>query len=295
MVLEMKKKRGNPSKELQDFTKLVVIDVEETGVLPIDHWKIKGVELLSPTVEKCVPISVENPALAYDDVNDRFKIDIEKSITLSTDPTDRPTRALGLIYGSAGQLMQQDPTTYDMLVQLRHEGVKIDPRNIRTLTSSDQVTIASMPRVEQRSHYLFTTDTLVNFAASLPLPAQSETARLEQTTVDTWVWALGCYAVDDTLAHQDLRMRIYNAAETLVWQSLTISELVTAGVDVKDPMPTVGYGITLIDTAGFKTTFIKNFRAPIYCEGGLKLSVWNGHATEDVNYGLYILVCYSRV
>lgn len=56
------------------------------------------------------------------------------------DVIDRADRLLGIVYGSEGQQIQQRATTYDLLVQLRHAGSEIDPRNIRALTSSDQIT-----------------------------------------------------------------------------------------------------------------------------------------------------------
>jgi len=151
-----------------------------------DHWYIKGVELKDPTVSASIPMSIENPALAYDSVNDRFKVDIEaQSLTaLNTDVSDRwarqvgqvdlarvlgaaldhanpviarltdgvafidprdvidrAGRLLGIVYGSEGQQLLQRATTYDLLVQLRHNGVEIDPTQIRALTTSDQITV----------------------------------------------------------------------------------------------------------------------------------------------------------
>jgi len=43
------------------------------------------------------------------------------------------------VYGSQSMLLQQRPSTYDLLVQLRSGGTEIDPRQIRTLTASDIV------------------------------------------------------------------------------------------------------------------------------------------------------------
>jgi hypothetical protein len=43
----------------------------------VDVTKVKGAALKTPTVTAALPISVENPALAYDSAKDRFKIDIE--------------------------------------------------------------------------------------------------------------------------------------------------------------------------------------------------------------------------
>jgi len=151
----------------------------------IDHWYIKGVTLLNPTIAACLPTSIENPAIAYDTVNDRFKVDIKAwsaptqtvdvtdrwarqlgaidlarvlgaalshanpVITRLTDGSafidprdvsDRAARLLGIVYGSQAQQILQRATTFDLIAQLRHQGVEIDPRAIRALTSSDVVT-----------------------------------------------------------------------------------------------------------------------------------------------------------
>lgn len=44
------------------------------GEAEVDHAKIKGVALTDPTVEASLPVSIENPAIAYDVTNDVFKI-----------------------------------------------------------------------------------------------------------------------------------------------------------------------------------------------------------------------------
>lgn len=46
------------------------------GVPEIDHAKIKGTALKDPTVAESVPMSIENPAIAYDSSNDVFKVKI---------------------------------------------------------------------------------------------------------------------------------------------------------------------------------------------------------------------------
>jgi len=52
------------------------ISIEHTVL--IDHRAILGEALKTPTFANCVPTSIENDAIAYDAVNDRFKIDLEK-------------------------------------------------------------------------------------------------------------------------------------------------------------------------------------------------------------------------
>lgn len=41
-----------------------------------DLWYIKGLLLKDPTIALTVPVSIENPAIAYDSDNDRFKVDV---------------------------------------------------------------------------------------------------------------------------------------------------------------------------------------------------------------------------
>jgi len=117
---------------------------------------------------------IENDAIAYDSENDRFKVDIEAMsvgaiettadlakvlgaalahnnpvISRLTDGTafidprdvsDRAARLLGKVYGDQGVLTQRG-ASLDLYVQLRNAGSEIDPRDIRTLVSSDKVTV----------------------------------------------------------------------------------------------------------------------------------------------------------
>lgn len=65
----------------------------------MDLWWIKSVLLQDPTIAACLPISIENPALAYNSWTDRFKVDIEAMTvgTIVTDISDDWTRQLGLV------------------------------------------------------------------------------------------------------------------------------------------------------------------------------------------------------
>lgn len=166
-------------------------------IVDINHKQILGTALKSPTFAQCVPTSIENDAIAYDAVNDRFKVDIE-AMTVGTintnvsdrwarqlgqvdlarvlgaalahsnpviarltdgsafidprDMSDRAARLVGVVYGSQAQQILQRATTYDLIVQLRHNGVEIDPRNIRALTSSDIITAyGSLDALQQRA------------------------------------------------------------------------------------------------------------------------------------------------
>lgn len=109
----------------------------------IDHWWIKGVELVDPYIAASVPISVENPALAYDATNDRFKVDIEAITvgTLQVDPTDEWTRQLGQIdlarYGGAA-IGVGNPLDMQIIVS----AAAIDPRD-RNWTITETIPVSA--------------------------------------------------------------------------------------------------------------------------------------------------------
>lgn len=68
------------------------------------------------------------------------------------DVSDRAARLLGVVYGSQGQKLLQRASTYDLIAQIRHEGVEIDPRAIRALISSDAITVyGSLDKLQQRA------------------------------------------------------------------------------------------------------------------------------------------------
>ena len=46
------------------------------GSAEVDHTKIKGTALKDPTVAQAIPISIENDAIAYDAVDDVFKVEL---------------------------------------------------------------------------------------------------------------------------------------------------------------------------------------------------------------------------
>lgn len=62
--------------------------------------------------------------------------------TVTTDPSDRAARLLGVVYGSQGQQLKQTATNFNLQVESAVGATLIDPRSIRALTSSDVVTAA---------------------------------------------------------------------------------------------------------------------------------------------------------
>lgn len=72
--------------DLPDYCQNIVIsfDVPDVliGLVKCDIVKVKGVDLKTPTIAASLPISIENPAIAYDAANDRFKVDVEKTVAV---------------------------------------------------------------------------------------------------------------------------------------------------------------------------------------------------------------------
>lgn len=64
------------------------------GVPEIDHAKVKGVALTDPTIEAAVPISIENPAIAYDSDLDLFKVKIMAAGTATPTTYSPPSTLL---------------------------------------------------------------------------------------------------------------------------------------------------------------------------------------------------------
>jgi hypothetical protein len=80
------------------------------------------------------------------------------------------------VQGSQGQDLLQRAATYDMLVQLRHAGTEIDPRQIRALTSSDVVDVS-----DRSARDLGHLD-IDNFPSEYPLPS-TQVSDLKNVTV----------------------------------------------------------------------------------------------------------------
>lgn len=100
-------------------------------VVEISHEEILGVALKTPTVAQCVPTSIENAAIAYDAINDRFKVDIEAMSvgTIQVDVADEWNRQLGLVDLSrvlGAALSHSNP----VIARLTDGSAFIDPRDV---------------------------------------------------------------------------------------------------------------------------------------------------------------------
>jgi hypothetical protein len=118
-----------------------------------DLWYIKGVLLQDPTVAACLPISVENTALAYNSATDRFKVDIEAmtigaiSVTLANDMT----RELGIVdlsYVLGAALAHDNP----VIARLTDGSDFIDPRDVSDRAARLLgVVYGSLDKLQQRA------------------------------------------------------------------------------------------------------------------------------------------------
>jgi hypothetical protein len=119
--------------DLPDYSRKVIVVYEGTiegGEVKCDHRKIKGLTLKDPYIALSIPMSVENPALAYDAVNDRFKIDLE-ALSCGIIPVsfaDDWTRQLGQI-DLARTLGAAISHTNPLIVRLSNGTTWIDPRD----------------------------------------------------------------------------------------------------------------------------------------------------------------------
>lgn len=90
-----------------------------------DLWYIKGLLLKDPTIPLAVPISIENPAIAYDLGTDRFKVDIQAITAVTLDMN------LAQVLGVA--LDHSNP----VISRLTDGSAFVDPRNRNwTITES---------------------------------------------------------------------------------------------------------------------------------------------------------------
>lgn len=167
---------------LKDPTTALCLPVSIEHIVEINHKQILDTALQAPTVAACLPVSIENDAIAYDEVNDRFKVDIEALTvgnlpmnlaevlgsalahsnpvivrltngTAFIDPTDmldRAARLVGKVYGSQ-DVLQQRATTKELIVQISHQGAEKDPTQTRALTNSDVVTVEQSDETKHKA------------------------------------------------------------------------------------------------------------------------------------------------
>lgn len=121
--------------DLPDYSKKVIVVYEGTiigGEVLVDHRKILGVALKTPTFAQCLPTSIENDALAYDAVNDRFKIVLE-AITAGVIPVSLTSIP--------------NPPNLDVALSTRATGTLLNPHpvSLSTLLNPHPVSLASIP------------------------------------------------------------------------------------------------------------------------------------------------------
>lgn len=171
--------------DLPDYSRKVIVVYEGTivsGEVKCDHWKIKGLTLKDPYITLSIPISVENPALAYDDVNDRFKIDIE-ALSCGIIPVSfandwaRQLGAVDLARVLGAALSHSNP----VISRLTNGSAFIDPRDrswtiTENLARSWVLGASDVPDLSDRAGRLLglianTSFEVSNFPAEYPLSA----------------------------------------------------------------------------------------------------------------------------
>jgi hypothetical protein len=143
--------------DLPDYSKKVIVVYEGTiigGEVLVDHRKILGIALKTPTFAKCIPTSIENDAIAYDAVNDRFKIVLE-AITAGVIPVsltaipNPPNLDVALSTRATGTLLNPHPVSLSTLLNPHPVSLSTllnpHPVSLSTLLNPHPVSLASIP------------------------------------------------------------------------------------------------------------------------------------------------------
>jgi hypothetical protein len=152
--------------DLPDYEKKIIIVTppgEYPAVVQVDLRKILGEDFITPTIAGCVPTSIENEAIAYDEANDWFKTYIENDAIAYDDVNDRfkvdieamSLEALTVIQPDASLLKAtvtqaaKDRTVTGTVTAEQSDASKLKATvsatdlDIRNLTSDDVVDVSS--------------------------------------------------------------------------------------------------------------------------------------------------------
>jgi hypothetical protein len=138
--------------DLPDYEKKVVV-VTIPGDYPaemkIDHRKILGEALKTPTFANCVPTSIENDALAYDPTTNRFYVDLAKisaTDTLVVSAIDLDIRALTSVdVVTVKSITDALPAGSNAIGKLAaNSGVDIGDVDVKTMPDVTQATAANL-------------------------------------------------------------------------------------------------------------------------------------------------------
>jgi hypothetical protein len=131
---------GGSNTTIVDTGKNWGVDMWQNATVHVIHGEVEYVRLCSSNTADTLTIAAL-PAGVSVTAGDAYAI--RRPVTIA-DISDRAARLLGIVYGSQGQQLLQRAATFDLLTQLRHAGVEIDPRAIRALTAADIVTVQSL-------------------------------------------------------------------------------------------------------------------------------------------------------
>ena len=158
------------------------------------------------------------------------------------DIIDRFTRHLGIVCGESGEPLQQCIDTYDLLVQLRSNGVEIDPRDIRALISTDVIGVVdtednrqpAMDTVSRAGYFYLTDGTIV---AKIGL----EGAQIMISLMDHMTHMGHAYACDDYasgLKADENKYWLFKTPDTDTRIHLTVSVSASNGESILYEAPT---------------------------------------------------------
>jgi hypothetical protein len=210
-------------------------------IVRMNHMEILGVALKTPTIAQSVPMSIENPAIAYDSENDWFKVDV----------VSRAARLLGIIYGSQSQQLKQTATNYNLAVELYVAGSAIDPRVITTLPA-------------------ITGSVTANAGTNLNTSLLS----LEATQADI---KTALQIIDNMISGNEAQVDI---VASLPAGSNAIGKLAAnSGVDIGDVDVTSMPNVTVADVVKVATS---NYKAPTALGIGGTMTVWTPAAGKAI-------------
>jgi len=136
------------------------ISIEHTVL--IDHRAILGEALKTPTFANCIPTSIENDAIAYDAVNDRFKVDLAKisaTDVLAVSATDLDIRDLTATdIVTVNNLLNPHPVSLSSIPNPSNLDValstRIKPADLNLDADKDlQVDVKTLPTISQSTKH----------------------------------------------------------------------------------------------------------------------------------------------
>jgi hypothetical protein len=88
---------------IKSQTNTIDVNLKTSAItLAVNITQVKGVDLKTPTIAASIPISIENPAIAYNAGTDRFKVDVEKIVDVVVTSITGSVTVTGTVTANAG-------------------------------------------------------------------------------------------------------------------------------------------------------------------------------------------------